>query len=127
MYLFVQTWLEKRKAREGCLQKSPRHSAQVNSMAAKLTFWKPGTTGPDSALDRATEAEGNIVQYAPSCNSSIQAQRERLPIFKHSKYIVPIHDAWPDIHVFRGQVVVLLGNIWRCHSCRSDRLWKDYP
>lgn len=58
-------------------------------MAAKLTFWKPGTTGPGSTLDRATEAEGNIVQSAPSYSSSVQAQRERLPIFKHSKYIIP--------------------------------------
>ena len=53
------------------------------SMAAKLNFWKPGTTGPGSTLDRATEAEGNVVQSAPSYSSSIQAQRERLPIFKH--------------------------------------------
>jgi ATP-dependent RNA helicase DDX35 len=53
-------------------------------MTSNLTFWKPGTTGPGSTLDRATEAEGNVVQSAPSYNSSIQAQRERLPIFKHS-------------------------------------------
>lgn len=52
--------------------------------ASKLTFWKPGTTGPGSTLDRATEAEGNVVQSAPSYSSSVQSQRERLPIFKHS-------------------------------------------
>lgn len=57
-------------------------------MASKLTFWKPGTTGPGSTLDRATEVEGNVIQSAPSNISSIQAQRERLPIFKHSEYAV---------------------------------------
>jgi hypothetical protein len=63
-----------------------RSCTNILLMAAKLTFWKPGTTGPGSTLDRATEAEGNVVQSAPSYSSSIQAQRERLPIFKYSKF-----------------------------------------
>ncbi|EPQ58523.1 P-loop containing nucleoside triphosphate hydrolase protein [Gloeophyllum trabeum ATCC 11539] len=51
---------------------------------APLTFWKPGTVGPGSTFDRASEAEENIVSYAPSSSLlSVQAQRERLPIFKH--------------------------------------------
>ncbi|KAI0822689.1 pre-mRNA splicing factor [Trametes gibbosa] len=50
---------------------------------ASLQFWKPGTTGPGSNLDRATETEGNIVQSAPASSFSLQAARERLPIFKH--------------------------------------------
>lgn len=50
-----------------------------------LQFWKPGTAGPGSTLDRATEAEENVVQSAPSSAAySIQNARERLPIFKHS-------------------------------------------
>jgi len=51
-----------------------------------LTFWKPGTVGPGSTLDRASELEETVVPYAPS-NSylSIQSQQERLPIFKHRK------------------------------------------
>ncbi|OJA08224.1 hypothetical protein AZE42_09393 [Rhizopogon vesiculosus] len=54
-----------------------------------LTFWKPGTTGPGSTLDRATEDEGNVVQSAPSHSSlSLQAQRERLPIWKHRQKIL---------------------------------------
>ncbi|OAX33583.1 P-loop containing nucleoside triphosphate hydrolase protein [Rhizopogon vinicolor AM-OR11-026] len=54
-----------------------------------LTFWKPGTTGPGSTLDRATEDEGNVVQSAPSHGSlSLQAQRERLPIWKHRQKIL---------------------------------------
>ncbi|KZP24870.1 pre-mRNA splicing factor [Athelia psychrophila] len=57
-------------------------------MAGKLNFWKPGTTGPGSTLDRATEAEGNVVQSAPSYSSSIQSQRERLPIFKHREKLL---------------------------------------
>ncbi|KII88814.1 hypothetical protein PLICRDRAFT_42054 [Plicaturopsis crispa FD-325 SS-3] len=54
-----------------------------------LTFWKPGTAGPGSSLDRATEAEGNVIQSAPTSSlSSIQSQRERLPIFKHREKIL---------------------------------------
>jgi ATP-dependent RNA helicase DDX35 len=50
-----------------------------------LKFWKPGTTGPGSTLDRATETEENVVQSAPSSGAySIQTARERLPIYKHS-------------------------------------------
>lgn len=50
-----------------------------------LQFWKPGTQGPGSSLDRASEAEGHVI---PSLSSGgqiygIQDQRERLPIFKH--------------------------------------------
>ncbi|KAL1752961.1 P-loop containing nucleoside triphosphate hydrolase protein [Schizophyllum commune] len=49
-----------------------------------LKFWKPGTSGPGSSLDRETETEGNVIQSAPAYASlSIQAQREHLPIYKH--------------------------------------------
>ena len=52
---------------------------------ASLQFWKPGTAGPGSNLDRATETEENVVPSAPTSSSlSLQAARERLPIFKHS-------------------------------------------
>jgi ATP-dependent RNA helicase DDX35 len=51
-----------------------------------LTFWKPGTAGPGSNLDRSSETEENIVPYALADSfSSIRSQRERLPIFKHRK------------------------------------------
>ena len=51
-----------------------------------LKFWKPGTSGPGSSLDRETETEGNVIQSAPAYASlSIQAQREHLPIYKHSE------------------------------------------
>jgi ATP-dependent RNA helicase DDX35 len=54
-----------------------------------LKFWKPGTAGPGSHLDRASEAEENVVPSAPAYSSlSIQNQRERLPIFKHRTYYV---------------------------------------
>ncbi|EGN98808.1 hypothetical protein SERLA73DRAFT_54848 [Serpula lacrymans var. lacrymans S7.3] len=54
-----------------------------------LTFWKPGTAGPGSTLDRATESEGNVVQSAPNHSAySIQAQRERLPIAKHREKLM---------------------------------------
>ncbi|EKM82923.1 hypothetical protein AGABI1DRAFT_118329 [Agaricus bisporus var. burnettii JB137-S8] len=41
-------------------------------------FWKPGTAGPGSTLDRASEQEGSLVQSAP-----LHSQRERLPIHQH--------------------------------------------
>ncbi|KAF8758959.1 P-loop containing nucleoside triphosphate hydrolase protein [Rhizoctonia solani] len=54
-----------------------------------MQFWKPGTTAPGSTLDRATQAEDNIIHSAPaSSNLGIQAQRERLPIFKHREKIL---------------------------------------
>ena len=51
-----------------------------------LQFWKPGTQGPGSTLDRATEAEGHVIPSAIS-NLGIQDQRERLPIFKHRESV----------------------------------------
>ncbi|KAG6865288.1 hypothetical protein C0991_003748 [Blastosporella zonata] len=48
-----------------------------------LKFWKPGTAGPGSTLDRATEVEGNVVPSAPA-----YSQRERLPIFKHREKLL---------------------------------------
>ncbi|KAF8515694.1 P-loop containing nucleoside triphosphate hydrolase protein [Hysterangium stoloniferum] len=58
-------------------------------MASSLQFWKPGTQGPGSSLDRATENEENIIHALPSLSSlGIQAQRERLPIFKHREKLL---------------------------------------
>ncbi|OCB91383.1 P-loop containing nucleoside triphosphate hydrolase protein [Sanghuangporus baumii] len=54
-----------------------------------MQFWKPGTQGPGSAIDRATELEDVIVPSAPSSSAlGIQAARERLPIFKHRNEIL---------------------------------------
>ncbi|KAI0670718.1 P-loop containing nucleoside triphosphate hydrolase protein [Trametes maxima] len=56
---------------------------------ASLQFWKPGTAGPGSNLDRATETEDNIVQSAPLSSSlNLHAARERLPIFKHREKLL---------------------------------------
>ena len=55
-----------------------------------LQFWKPGTLGPGSTLDRVSANDGDVVPSAPSTGYlSIQAQRERLPIFKHSPSVYP--------------------------------------
>jgi ATP-dependent RNA helicase DDX35 len=44
---------------------------------------------PGSSLDRASEAEGNVVPSAPQYSMlSIQAQRERLPIFNHRQKLL---------------------------------------
>ena len=53
-----------------------------------MQFWKPGTVGPGSLLDRASETEDVVLSSAPTpATLSLQAQRERLPIFKHSEVL----------------------------------------
>ncbi|KAJ2917598.1 hypothetical protein MD484_g2751, partial [Candolleomyces efflorescens] len=42
-----------------------------------LTFWKPGTAGPGSTLDRVSDNEAIVVSAPP------QESRDRLPIYKH--------------------------------------------
>jgi hypothetical protein len=50
-----------------------------------MQFWKPGTIGPGSQLDRASETEDMVLPSAPmSASLPLQAQRQQLPIFKHS-------------------------------------------
>ncbi|KAF9475332.1 P-loop containing nucleoside triphosphate hydrolase protein [Pholiota conissans] len=54
-----------------------------------LIFWKPGTAGPGSNVDRASEKEENVVPYAPQdSHLSIQRQQERLPIYKHKEKLL---------------------------------------
>ena len=61
------------------------YQSPITPLAMALQFWKPGTVAPGSSLDRASEAEGHVVQSAPMiAMGGIQAQREQLPIFKHS-------------------------------------------
>ncbi|KAI1790692.1 pre-mRNA splicing factor [Ganoderma leucocontextum] len=67
-----------------------------------LQFWKPGTSGPGSTLDRATETEENLVHSAPTSSSlSLQAARERLPIYQHRENLLHA--------VERHGVVILVG------------------
>lgn len=62
-----------------------------------MQFWKPGTQGPGSTIDRATELEDVIVPSAPSSSAlGIQAQRERLPIFNHSQ----LFNQWSDTYYY---------------------------
>ncbi|ELU43905.1 pre-mRNA splicing factor [Rhizoctonia solani AG-1 IA] len=69
-----------------------------------MQFWKPGTTAPGSTLDRATQAEDNIIHSAPaSSNLGIQAQRERLPIFK-------------------GKDPLRCRKVWSGYYCRTNRV-----
>lgn len=50
----------------------------ITVMSTTLQFWKPGTLGPGSSLDRTSgEDDAFIPSAAPS-------QRDRLPIAKHS-------------------------------------------
>ncbi|KAF6764938.1 pre-mRNA splicing factor [Ephemerocybe angulata] len=47
-----------------------------------LSFWKPGTVGPGSTLDRVTENDSAVISAPPQDN------RERLPIFKHRQKLL---------------------------------------
>ena len=54
-------------------------------------FWRPGTVAPGSSLDRQTgddaEAAISLVGSAlPKQDLSIQAARQRLPVYKHREY-----------------------------------------
>jgi ATP-dependent RNA helicase DDX35 len=50
-----------------------------------MSFWKPGTIGPGSTLDRGTEEDLIVSAPFPPSFSGLP-QRERLPIFKHSEH-----------------------------------------
>ncbi|RXW18103.1 hypothetical protein EST38_g7750 [Candolleomyces aberdarensis] len=47
-----------------------------------LTFWKPGTVGPGSTLDRVPDSEAIVVSAPP------QESRDRLPIYKHRQKLL---------------------------------------
>ncbi|KAK8869932.1 hypothetical protein IAR55_000500 [Kwoniella newhampshirensis] len=55
-----------------------------------LQFWKPGAAAPGSSLDRESEAEGSLLPVAAAKNAhlSIDAQRQRLPIYKHREKLL---------------------------------------
>jgi ATP-dependent RNA helicase DDX35 len=55
------------------------------SVNMSLSFWKPGTVGPGSNLDRASQVEENIVPSAPG-NSFLSTQGQ-LPISKHRECV----------------------------------------
>jgi hypothetical protein len=92
-----------------------------------MKFWKPGTAGPGSHLDRATEVEGNVVPSAPVYSSlSIQSQRERLPIFKHSMCFNYQLTREFILAYGRRQAPLLCREIWSNHSSGTDGVWEDY-
>ena len=92
-----------------------------------LQFWKPGTVAPGSTLDRATETEENIVPSGPITSSlGIQSQRERLPIFKHSKCSLWLGVSVLMPRVFRGEAAVLYREARCGDTCGTDWQWEDY-
>src|SRR5712675_3079970 len=98
-------------------------------MSTALQFWKPGTLGPGSSLDRTSGEEDGFVQSAiPSQALSIQAQRERLPIAKHSQQYFHFLkcQACDKCFFFRGEHSVLCREPSSRHRCWADRMWQDY-
>lgn len=74
-----------------------------------LTFWKPGTAGPGSTLDRATEEDGNVVQSAPSNGSiSLDVQRHRLPIWKHRMFSASIYFLSSSDYLPKGKIFYIV-------------------
>ncbi|GHJ87867.1 hypothetical protein NliqN6_4269 [Naganishia liquefaciens] len=67
---------------------------------APLQFWKPGTAGPGSSLDRESEGEGGLLLSIPpaadpstqqsryTAPPSLTSQRTRLPIYKHREKLL---------------------------------------
>ncbi|OWZ35392.1 ATP-dependent RNA helicase DDX35 [Cryptococcus neoformans AD2-60a] len=55
-----------------------------------LQFWKPGTAAPGSSLDRESEKDGSLLPVNTSQNAhlSLDAQRQRLPIYKHREKLL---------------------------------------
>ncbi|ORY22759.1 pre-mRNA splicing factor [Naematelia encephala] len=52
-------------------------------------FWKPGAAAPGSSLDRETEAEGSLLpSTSRNAHLSLEAQRQRLPIYKHREKLL---------------------------------------
>jgi hypothetical protein len=93
-----------------------------------LQFWKPGTAGPGSTLDRATETEENVVQSAPSSAAySIQNARERLPIFKHSASHVICSLGLEPSPLYRRETLVLHRKVWSHYRRRADGMRQNYP
>ncbi|KAI0273863.1 P-loop containing nucleoside triphosphate hydrolase protein [Gloeopeniophorella convolvens] len=67
-----------------------------------LQFWKPGTLGPGSSLDRPSANDDAFVSPTrPSQALSVQAQRDRLPISKHKNNIMYCME--------NNQVVIVVG------------------
>ena len=49
-----------------------------------MSFWKPGTKGPDAIQDRSSEREGgNVIIYNPKNKMSLTSQRRGLPIYQY--------------------------------------------
>ncbi|KAL0085037.1 hypothetical protein J3Q64DRAFT_1112069 [Phycomyces blakesleeanus] len=69
-----------------------------------MSFWKPGTVAPGSAVDRDTENETNatVIAHAEAQfhHLSIQQQRERLPVFKLRKELLYL------VEIFQTVIVV---------------------
>lgn len=65
-------------------------------------FWKPGANAPGSTLDRETESEGSLLPSTNSANTahlSLEAQRKRLPIFKHREKLLWCVEKYPVVIV----------------------------
>ena len=82
------------------------HLSTPENITIIMQFWKPGTAGPGSLLDRASETEDVVLSSAPiSTGLSLQAQRQQLPIFKHSNVLNYTQHACTDTQDNRGQAV----------------------
>eukprot|EP01134_Creolimax_fragrantissima_P006981 CFRG6981T1 len=78
----------------------------VNSDNAK-NFWRPGTTGPGSSLDRsANEEEGfdvnralSAITHTPSSFAALSAHRKQLPVYKYRQHILYLLETYKTIVV----------------------------
>ncbi|KIR58628.1 ATP-dependent RNA helicase DDX35 [Cryptococcus bacillisporus CA1873] len=65
-----------------------------------LQFWKPGTAAPGSSLDRESEKDGSLpVNTSQNAHLSLDAQRQRLPIYKHREKLLWCVEKYPVVIV----------------------------
>ena len=84
-----------------------------------LTFWKPGTVGPGSTLDRVSDTEAIVISAPP------QDSRDRLPIHKH-RTVPDIGNRKCSIHLSPRSETTLLRRELRCIDCSgTNRLRKN--
>lgn len=130
---------ERRRQRPAAASRPARKSTRPpsTSQPASMQFWKPGTVAPGSTEDREAEAEGSLAVGAANkyANLSLQAQRERLPIFRHRASLLQSWQAGrtqraDSLHVTpsgRDRAPVRRREVSDRHRRRPDRVRQDDP
>ena len=95
-----------------------------------MSFWKPGTAFPGAEMegDRDIQAEGGLKYvFNPNQNSTLDIQRQNLPIFKQSnkkKKKIKLKIT-KEVHYFmRWKIIKLL--LWLLKQVQENQLVKNF-